>query len=39
MEITIDGKTISFEQLKIQEYNNLTIIPLKSNGSNRIFCL
>lgn len=35
MEIKIDEKTINFEHLEIQEHNNLTIIPLKSNDSNK----
>ena len=35
MEIKIGERTINFEHLEIQEHNNLTIIPLKSEGSSK----
>lgn len=34
MQIKIDDKTVNLDKLEIQEHNNLTIIPLKSDGSN-----
>lgn len=36
MEIKIKNSSISIEELPIQNYGNVSIIPLKSQGSNDV---
>lgn len=36
MDIKIENSSISIEELPIQEYNNISIIPLKSNSSTKV---
>lgn len=36
MDIKIENSSITIEELPIQEYNNISIIPLKSNSSTKV---